>query len=86
MFKIRTGPQKEQQLWHTESIFNIKSACEVGPSGEPRRISSSFLGVLFPGQSFWKNTKVVDRRFSVLSPKKLAFLGFNYESQRFSAH
>ena len=33
-------------------------------------ISSSFFGVLIPGQSFWKDAKIVDCRFSVMSPRK----------------
>ena len=46
-------------------------------------ISSSFFGVLIPGQSFWKDAKIVDRRISVMSPgKKFTFRGINFESQR----
>ena len=57
-------------------IFFNNSACDFVPSGEPRKITSSFFGVLIPGQSFWKDAKIVDRRFSVMSPrKKLHFLG-----------
>ena len=59
------------------------SACDFGPSGEPRMISSSFFSALIPGQSFWKDAKTVDRRFSVMSPgKNFTFRGFNFESQR----
>ena len=60
------------------------SACDFGPSGEPRMISSSFFGVLIPGQSFWKDAKIVDWRFPVMSQgKKFALSGFNFESERF---
>ena len=52
-------------------IVSNKSAFEFGPSGEPKMISSSFFGVLIPGQSFWKDAKIVNRRFSVMSPRKL---------------
>ena len=48
-------------------------------------ISSSFFGVLIPGQSFWKDAKIVNRRFSGMDvPKEtnFAFRGFNFESQR----
>ena len=39
-------------------------------------ISSSFFGVLTPGQSFWNDAKIVDRRFPVMSPgKKSDFVG-----------
>ena len=41
-------------LFHSRSIIffsNQKSACDFGPSGEARMISSSFFGVLIPGQS-----------------------------------
>ena len=59
------------------------SACDFGPSGEPRKISSSSVGVLIPGQSFWKDAKIVDRHFSVMSPgKNFTFRGFIFESQR----
>ena len=64
-------------------FFSNESACDFGPSGEPRLISSSFFGVLIPYQSLWKDAENVDRRFSVMSPgKKLTFRGFNFESQR----
>ena len=34
--------------------------------------------------SFWKDAKIVDRRISVMSPKKkIAFRGYTFESQRF---
>ena len=33
-------------------------------------ISSSLFGVLIPGQSFWKDANIVERRFSVMSPGK----------------
>ena len=60
------------------------SACDFGPSGQPRMISSSFYGVLILGQSFWKDAKIVDRRLSVMLPvkKQITFRGFNFESQR----
>ena len=64
-------------------FFSNKSACDFGPSGEPRMISSYFFGVLIPGQSFWKDAKIVDRRFSVMSPEKRFHISLVYfESQR----
>ena len=58
-------------------FFSNKSACDFGPSGEPRMISSSVFGVLILGQSFWKDAKIVDRLFSKMSPGKkvLHFVG-----------
>ena len=46
-------------------------------------ISSSFFGVLILGQTFWKDAEIVDRRFSVMSPRKK--IAFRFESRRFSA-
>ena len=51
-------------------FFSNKSACDFRPSGELRMISSSFFGVLIPAQSFRKDAEIVDRRFSVMSPRK----------------
>ena len=47
-----------------------ESACDFRPSGEPRMINSSFLGVLIPVKSFWNVANVVDHRVSVMSPGK----------------
>ena len=56
-------------------FFSNKSACDFGPSGQSRMLSSSSFGVLIPGQSFWNDAKIVDRRFSVMLPgKKFTFL------------
>ena len=50
-------------------------------------ISSSFFGVLSPGQSFWKDAKIVDRRFSVMSSgiKISHFVGLILSPSVFSA-
>ena len=57
-------------------FFSNKYACDFGP----RMISSSFFGVLF--QIVWKDAKIVDCRFSVMSPRKhFELRGFNIESQ-----
>ena len=67
-------------------FFPEKSACDFGPSGEPRLISSSFCGVLILGQSFRKDAKIVDRRFSVISSKKKShFVGLSLSASVFSA-
>ena len=53
------------------------------PSGEPRILSSSFVGILIPGQIFWKDAKIVDRRFSRMLPmRKNVSRGFIFESKR----
>ena len=57
--------------------FSDKCACDLEPSGEPGLKISSFVAVLIPGQIFWKDAKIVDRRFPVMSPRKeFAFRGF----------
>ena len=52
------------------NFISNKSACDFGPSSEPRKINSSFFGVLITGQSFWNDAKIVDRRFSMMSSRK----------------
>ena len=68
-------------------FLSNKNACDFGPSSEPRMMSSSFFGVLIVGQSFRRDAKIVDHRFSVMSPKKQIshFVGLNLGPSVFSA-
>ena len=59
-------------------FFGNKSARDFGPSGEPRMISSSYFGVLIPEESFRKDAKIVDCRFSGFGQKD-RFTNFEFE-------
>ena len=60
-------------------------ACNFGPSWEQRQTNSSFFDFLFPAQSFWKDAKIADRRFEVMSPKNSLFVGLVLSPSDFSA-
>ena len=79
--------RKIRPIYSHPTFFPNKSAYEFCPGSEPRMITSSFFGVLIPEQSFWKDAKNVDHRFSVISPKKnfSHFVGLYFSPNVFSA-
>ena len=50
------------------------SACGFQLSGEPRMINSSYFGAVTPVQIFWKNAKIVNGGFSVMSHRRIVSL------------